>query len=406
MRKKSLFILWTFVITALISLNPDLTWSSTTIYGPKKFTRSAGKPITVKEIFFAPSPTANYKLIVLNGEKDQNRVSSAKLKVNETEILKESDFNQQVDRIERSIKLKASNTISVELKSAPESFIHIMIECLDCLDITISSPSYGTTVNTSFIIVKGTILAINNDVGVIVNGIPAALSGNHWAVYLPINEGSNTITAKITDFYGNYTQKSVSINAIPIPESMTFSAYPETGVAPLSVTFSLSTSINPSPASYQIDFEGDGMIDVTIPTIENLTHIYPGEGIYFPTVIAMDSQGNTHSTNTMVHVLNKTEMDGLLKGKWEGMKQALGQRNINEALNYFIMTSREEYNEIFELLVTQLPNLISAMTEINLIELTGNTAEYYIKRSQRGEEISYFIYFVKDEKGLWKISSF
>lgn len=406
MRKKSLFILWAFVIIVIISSNPGLTWSSTTIYGPKKFTRSLGKPIEVSESFSAPSLTANYKLIVFNGEKGQNRASSATIKVNGIKILTESDFNQQVERIERNIKLKVSNTLSVELKSAPGSFITIFIECLDCLDITISTPSHGTTVNTSSIMVKGTILAASNDVGVTANGIPAVLSGSNWAVYLPLNEGSNTITAKIMDWDRNYVQKSVSINVLPIPESLTFSVYPENGVAPLSVAFSLSPLINPPPTSYQIDFEGDGIIDATIPKIENLTHIYPREGIYFPAVIATDSRGNTHTANTMVHVLNKTEMDALLKGKWEGMKRALSQGDINKGLNYFTKASREEYGEIFELLVTQLPYLVSAMSEIDLIELTGNTAEYYFKRFQRGEEISYFIYFIKNGDGLWRISSF
>jgi hypothetical protein len=33
-------------------------------------------------------------------------------------------------------------------------------------------------------------------------------------------------------------------------------------------------------------------------------------------------------------------------------------------------------------------------------------AEYYIKRFQRGVDISYFIYFMRDENGIWRISSF
>ncbi len=99
-------------------------------------------------------------------------------------------------------------------------------------------------------------------------------------------------------------------------------------------------------------------------------------------------------------------MDALLRSEWEGMKGALSQGNINGALNYLATNSREEYREIFEVLAPQLPALVSAMREINMVEIKGNLAEYYIKRFQRGVDISYFIYFMRDENGVWRISSF
>ena len=88
------------------------------------------------------------------------------------------------------------------------------------------------------------------------------------------------------------------------------------------------------------------------------------------------------------------------------MKAALSQGDVDNALNYFVKDSREEYRDIFELLASQLSSLTSAMREINMVEITGNMAEYYIKRFQRGVDISYFIYFMKDGDGIWKISSF
>ncbi|MGZ6347880.1 MAG: Ig-like domain-containing protein [Anaerolineales bacterium] len=125
-RKKFFFVYSALLVTTMILWSINLVSAATTIYGPRKFTRSTGKPVVVTETFSAPSATT-YNLIVLNGDKGKNRVSSATVKVNGIEILKESDFNQQVDRIERSISLLLSNSISVELKSAPGSFITISI---------------------------------------------------------------------------------------------------------------------------------------------------------------------------------------------------------------------------------------------------------------------------------------
>src|SRR4030065_2797685 len=125
-RNKWFFIPLAFVLITMILWSPNLVLSATTIYGPKKFVRSTGRPVVVTENFSAPSATT-YNLIVFNGDKGKNRVSSATVKINGIEILRESDFNQQVDRIECSVSLLLSNSISVELKSAPGSFITISI---------------------------------------------------------------------------------------------------------------------------------------------------------------------------------------------------------------------------------------------------------------------------------------
>jgi sugar lactone lactonase YvrE len=125
-RSKSFFIRLAFVLITMILWSTNLVSSATTIYGPRKFIRSTGKPIVVTETFSAPNATT-YNLIVFNGEKGKNRVSSGTVKINGIEILRESDFNQQVDRIERSVSLLLSNSISVELRSTPGSFITVSI---------------------------------------------------------------------------------------------------------------------------------------------------------------------------------------------------------------------------------------------------------------------------------------
>lgn len=123
----------------------------------------------------------------------------------------------------------------------------------------------------------------------------------------------------------------------------------------------------------------------------------------------MDFHGRPHPRDkdtTAVTVLSKTELDALLKAKWEGMKNDLSGGSIEGALKYFSANSQAEYREIFELLASQLPTLASGMREINMIGASGTVAEYYIKRFQRNTDISYFIYFAINEHGLWKIENF
>jgi hypothetical protein len=177
----------------------------------------------------------------------------------------------------------------------------------------------------------------------------------------------------------------------------------QTGI--LSVTFETEAYLVNPIASYSWDFNGDGTPEIT-GTDATVVFQFQFPGLYFPRVTVTDNQGNTYTETTLVNVLFREEMDALLRSKWEGMKGALSQGNITEALNYFVKDSREEYREIFELLTPQLLVLVSSMREINLVEIKGNMAEYYIKRFQRGVDISYFIYFIRDENGIWKISSF
>jgi len=75
-------------------------------------------------------------------------------------------------------------------------------------------------------------------------------------------------------------------------------------------------------------------------------------------------------------------------------------------LDYFIKGSRQEYSEVFAILATRLPSLVTEMGEIRMIEVVEDVAEYYITRPQRGTDISYFIYFTKDANGIWKIDRF
>ncbi|PJB50584.1 MAG: hypothetical protein CO103_01985, partial [Chloroflexi bacterium CG_4_9_14_3_um_filter_45_9] len=204
-------------------------------------------------------------------------------------------------------------------------------------------------------------------------------------------------------------QAQITINIETQEEFIRLTATPTSGILDqtgiLNVTFEAEAYLVNPVSSYSWDFNGDGTPETT-GTEATVIAQYQFPGIYFPRVTVTDNQGNTFTETTLVSILSREEMDVLLRSKWEGMKGALSQGNITEALNYFVNDSREEYREIFELLAPQLPGLVSTMREINMVEIKGNMAEYYIKRFQRGVDISYFIYFIKDENGIWRISSF
>jgi hypothetical protein len=295
-------------------------------------------------------------------------------------------------------------------KAGNQAEVSITISVPESLKIEITSPTNGATINQLRTIVQGRIYNYVGEVGVTLNGYLAEVQGSDFAVIVPLQVGQNILTAAATSADGFQSQTSVTINTDSQEEVIRLTAIPSSGILDpttntLSVTFEAEAYLENPVSSYSWDSNGDGVAEIT-GVDSSVTWEYPLPGLYFPRVIVTDNQGNAYTETTLVNVLSREEMDVLLRSRWEGMKGTLSQGNITETLNYFVKDSREEYQDIFELLGPQLPTLVSAMREINMVEIGGNMAEYYIKRFQRGVDISYFIYFMKDGDGLWRISSF
>jgi YVTN family beta-propeller protein len=274
------------------------------------------------------------------------------------------------------------------------------------LEITITSPSGGETINKSKVIVKGTVKSDTYDIGITVNGIVADIVGNEWiANNVQLVTGENVITATATDSYGNTNTETITIYANDTTQHVELSANITSGIPPLTAYFSTSTSF--IPVSYQMDFEGDGISDFTGTAFEEVSYTYSSEGIFYPTLIVTDDQGDTYADTIAVSVLSKTEMDTLLKDKWEEMKTYLVEQDIEGALNYYLDESKQLYNDIYTAFYDQLPQLAKEMNDIQPIYVKSNTAKYRLRVSEsyggKMETFTYYIYFVLDKNGLWKI---
>ncbi|MFH0811687.1 MAG: adhesin, partial [Pseudomonadota bacterium] len=95
---------------------------------------------------------------------------------------------------------------------------------------------------------------------------------------------------------------------------------------------------------------------------------------------------------------------------WEGMKAKLFNKDIPSALDYFIDFSKEVYQQAFGVIIDDLPQIISNMEDIESIFIRDHTAKYRINRLHNIDgvlqTITYYIYFVKDLDGLWRIDRF
>ena len=112
------------------------------------------------------------------------------------------------------------------------------------------------------------------------------------------------------------------------------------------------------------------------------------------------------NATTVVNVLDRDWMDMLLKSKWEGMKTALMNGDVEGALGYFDIEFRDKYRAIFEALRSSMPEILATFVEFNLIELYEYTVEYEIVANENGILYSYPVTFIRGEDGIWRFRAF
>jgi hypothetical protein len=273
--------------------------------------------------------------------------------------------------------------------------------------LTVISPVNVGTINRPDILVKGTVTNISGkETGVTINGTVATVYGNQFVLnHVPLSEGPNTIIATSTDTVGNTATVSITVSAVISTPHITLNANITSGGAPLTTYFSVSTSIPNAVSTYQMDFEGNGIIDYTGTTFDNISFAYNTEGIYFPTVTVTDDQSNTY-TDTFAIAVESDDTDALLKGKWNAMKTALANRDVEGSVGYFIDRSKDRYRTIFGALRDQLPVISGTFVEFSIVEVYDNTAEYEVVANENGVLYSYPGVFIKDGNGIWKFKDF
>ena len=392
----------------LVNISLSLAQSEYVVFGPKQYDKPKGSPVTYTDTLQGYEGIS-YTLWVQSGQDGLNEVKNVSVSINGAEALDSSDLRKS-NPSTKKISLQSNNALKIVLKGKGGNFITIKV-LAQPLNISIISPLNGQTVSKSEVTVKGTIInLIGNETGVTVNGKLADIYGNQFiGNNISLVEGVNTITVTAKDTANNTATASITLNAITTGSHMKLSSNLDSSIAPFDVTFSTATS-KFSPSLYQMDFEGDGVIDYTGPTFENIKYIYTTEGVFSPTVTANDSQGNTYSDSIAITVLSKSEIDALLKNKWERMKEALRQSNIESALNYFTYDSRQKYRTSFIRLQDKIQTIVSNMQNIELIYIKDDIAKYRIRREQvidsQASTITYYIYFAKNRDGIWQIEQF
>jgi hypothetical protein len=287
----------------------------------------------------------------------------------------------------------------------------ITVEIPPQLRLQITSPTNGSTVLYSPILVQGTM--VNNygpsEIGLTVNGYVAETQGGKFAVDgVALAAGANTLTATATDGAGVTTTATASLTVVSdqYGPPVTLTAESSNSLAPVTVTFNADAAV-PSPIiSYRVDFEGDGVVDSVSSTWNGLTHAYASPGLYIPNLTVIDALGQAFTAKAVVNVLNAMTVDTLLPGKWAAMKTALANNDVATALQEIALTGRDGYGELFAALTSQFSQIDLILPGITFVSIADGRAEYQMIRVDNGVRLSHFVLFVKDNDGIWRLKFF
>lgn len=273
------------------------------------------------------------------------------------------------------------------------------------LRVTITTPVDGAGVQAGLLLVRGIVEAAGEEVGVLINTIPGTVQGTAFAALVPVTPEITTLTAVATTATGMTASHSVAIMVSPATTPTTILlASPQSGVAPLTASFSL---LGASPAAtISADFDGDGTVDFTGPSLDGQVFTYPKPGLYFPTATITDAQGNQVTTRTLIQVYDQAALDASLQAKWATIKDALRGGDIAQAVAQIAIRSRARYEAAFRIIAPRLPEIDTIFPVLTLVKVRDRSAIYEATRTDDGLLKSFEVRFAFDGDGIWRIEAF
>jgi Bacterial Ig domain len=275
---------------------------------------------------------------------------------------------------------------------------------VSALSIQVTSPPAGATVQAGPLLVGGSVSAGGADVGVTVNGRPAAVHGSAFAALVPVDQSTMQLIAVATTVTGATTSSTIPIGVTGNPsDAVVLRPSPASGIAPLQVTFSVSA---PRPVTQvALDFDGNGSVDFQGASLDGRSFTYSQPGLYVASVAVTDSQGTQTNAAAIIQVFDRGQLDVLLQGKWNALRDTLSRADVAGAVSLFAQASRDAYQDQLSALagVGALGQVVSDLGPIRLVRARTNAAEYELRALRNGVEYSFHVLFVVDGDGVWRL---
>ena len=273
------------------------------------------------------------------------------------------------------------------------------------LRLTITTPAAGANIPGDVVNIFGTVQGPANT-GVTVNGMPVALSGGQWVVNnLLLAPGSNTLTVTAKASGGLTATQTFNVSSAG-SSSLILNATPTAiGVAPLMITFGYQFLGQAAPQNLHIDYSGLGnFVDVSDPAA-TLNYTYSAPGIYPVTLILTDANYVEYRAQLNVVVQDPAQLDALFQDIWRDMTTALVSGSKSAAMNKLDYTAQQNYGAAFDVLLPHMQQIVSTFSPLLRSSISPSTVEYAVVRPSPVGGNLFFVYFIKDQNGVWRLDS-
>jgi hypothetical protein len=273
--------------------------------------------------------------------------------------------------------------------------------------ISITSPANGTNINDNATLVTGIVkVPANANFGVVVNGVIALVDANNrfYANNVPLQAGSNTITATITTLKGQSNTAGTIVSATGYsPISIT--ADKTQGFGPLTVAFTASSNTGNNIVSWQAKPGAAGALDTTDPTVL-FRFTYTQPGIYQANITATDSMGQSYTKSIVIQVQDMVQLDAMFKAMWNGMNNALVAGDKATAMTYLSFSAQNRFGTSFDVLMPYMSKIVASYSPLMTSSISQSFGEYAVIRNVNGVNRIFLMYFLRDDvDGVWRIDS-
>jgi sulfur relay (sulfurtransferase) complex TusBCD TusD component (DsrE family) len=297
--------------------------------------------------------------------------------------------------VARGIDDRGANTTSTAVT------IHVVSSSL-----TITTPVPDSTIPADFVLVTGTYQAPPNS-GVTVNGVVARNDGqgHFFANNVPLVEGANTLTVTLTTQDGKALTQTQTVTRRGLAPFQVY-AEPDADVAPATFTIRVTNRTANTIASVAFSGLADGQLDATGADQSMWGKIaYALPGVFSPVLVITDSSGNTYTQTVRLLAQDKALLDQTLKAIWGDFSNALASGDKWTAMGYFGIGAKAKYGPVLDVLAGHMSEMVSNWSPPRTGRVARDIAEYSIGRVISGVKRLYFVYFVSDSYGIWRLDS-
>ena len=302
-------------------------------------------------------------------------------------------LNSGVNAMKLTAVDSAGNTVS--------TILHLI---LAGVSVTIDSPASSSSINSDIALITGTFQGPPRT-AVTVNGVLAALSGDRFYAQVGLQLGSNAVTATATSPDGTSASQSINVTSTGVAP---ISVLPSTtsAIAPANITFDLGNATGRAIKRIEADYDGNGTFNlVTTNPNAVLQFTYATPGIYNALFRVTDDQNVVHAFSVVLNIEDRNLVDQMLRTVWSSFTQALAAQNKAVAMNAITTSSREAYGPIYDALAPEMQAIIGSFSALQSSMLSSTVGEYAVNRTIDGVNRIFFIYFLRDVDGVWRIDS-